>query len=162
MRDCSFNCEMKDFPTCFFPFFLRPQSSFSPDNKANELRLQRKNISQRAITTVTGSLGTLKHRFNELHHQMKNIRLSCLLLSRCSSSLWNYHLIIYMNIVGTPWQTLTPDLLTGCSPRWWSSKRSRLHSHTPFMSVQIIINPLLRGPLWVRLLWFNCRGRLCF
>lgn len=123
---------------------------------------EKKNIRQLAITTVTSSLRTLKYRFNELDRQMKNTALSCLFLSSCSSSLWNHRLIIYGDIVGLLWQTLTPDLLTGCSACWWWRRQSRLCSSTPFMSVQTSERPSLCGPVWVAVLWFHSGGRLCF
>ncbi len=130
----------KSFATCFLFFcFFSLSFACSPvpitTTKPMNSNYNGKNISQLAITTVTSSLRTLKYRFNEMDHQKRNIRLSCLLLSLCSLSLWTDPLIIYRDIAGMRWQTLTPDLLTGGSAcRWWR-KWSRLCARTPFMSV---------------------------
>lgn len=162
MLDCAFNT-VKDerSSSCFFLSFACSPVSMTTTKPTN-LKCNGKNIRQLAITTVTSSLRTLKYRFNELDRQMKNIGLSCLFLSFSSSSLWNDPLIISRDIVGMLWQTLTPDLLTGCSACWWWRKRSRLYSYTPFMSVQILERPSLGGPVWVGVLWFHSKGRLCF
>lgn len=81
---------MKDFLLVFFLFFFLPEVQFQWLQQSQGMQITRwekKNISQLALTTVTSSLRTLKHRFNESDLQKKNIWLSCLFLSSCSSSV---------------------------------------------------------------------------
>lgn len=81
---------MKDFLLVFFVFLFLPEVQFQWLQQSQGIQIttwEKKNISQLALTTVTSSLRTLKHRFNESDLQKKNIWLSCLFLSSCSSSV---------------------------------------------------------------------------